>query len=92
MITPDTPDTDAGATGNTLTVPKGALEIDGVAPEVGDRVDLSQAEATVTAVDGDRITVRVEAVNGEALTAPADPDPETDVMREAIDADERMRY
>lgn len=92
MITPDTPDTDAGAAGNTLTVPKGALEIDGVAPEVGDRVDLSQIDATVTAVAGDSITVRIEAVNGAALTAPADPDPETDLMREAMEADERMRY
>lgn len=87
----DAPDTRPASSGNTITVPKRAVEIDGVAPDVGDRVDLAQIDATVTAVTGDRITVRIESVNGEPLAAaPADTD--TDLMREAMEADERMQY
>lgn len=89
MITPDSPAADSAET-NTLTIFASQAAIGESVPAVGDAVDLSRVAGTVTAVRGDKITLRVDTVDGEAVPAAPSAEADTsdaDLMREAEAAD-----
>lgn len=88
MITPETPAEEAGET-NTITIYASQAAIGESVPAVGDAIDLSRASGTVTAVHGDKITVRIDTVDGEALPSPGPTDgpSDDDIMKAAENAD-----